>query len=212
MLGVYLTEHHKLSVGRVAAGRGEALREILHLRLGNRKSELIVRLANCFDTLSENIENSAGLRLARLEKIGDILVNSLGHLIVKRREAILGELLRSLEANAALYALNRLKIAVMKNIGSLCAPRRNSTLSRSHEEIRIIALAFGVEQYARALKLFNRERLIFHLKSVNPLRVNLDRTERGIKLGDSVFNRIKSERRISIRTDKKNHFFSLQTK
>ena len=194
VLGVNLAEHHKLSVGRITPSRREALSEVLHLRLGNRKSELIVRLANCFDTLSENIKNSAGLRLARLEKIGNILINALGHLIVKSGETLLGERFRGLKADAALYALNRLKIAVMKNIGSLCAPRRNRTLSRSHEEIRIIALAFGVEQYTRTLKLFNRERLIFHFKGINPLRVNLDRTERRIKLGDSVFNRIKSER------------------
>ena len=36
MLGVYLAKHHKLRVGRVAAGRGETLGEILHLRLRNR--------------------------------------------------------------------------------------------------------------------------------------------------------------------------------
>ena len=95
----------------------------------------------------------------------------------------------------------------MENIGSLCAPRRNSTLSRSYEEIRVIALTFGIEQHTRALKLLDGKSIILHLKSVNPLRINLDRAKRGVELGDSVFNRIKSERRISIRTDKKNHFF-----
>ena len=46
VLGIDLPEHHQLGVGGVAVRRLEGVGEILHLRLGDRKPQLHVRLAD----------------------------------------------------------------------------------------------------------------------------------------------------------------------
>ena len=86
VLGIHLPEHHKLGVCRVATCRGEALGEILHLRLADRKADLLVRLA----ALRQHIVSAAGLRLADLEKIVDSEIDALGHLVVERGVSLVG--------------------------------------------------------------------------------------------------------------------------
>ena len=90
VLGIHLPEHHKLGVCRVATCRGEALGEILHLRLADRKADLLVGLADGLDALRQHVVSAAGLRLADLEKIVDSEIDALGHLVVERGISLVG--------------------------------------------------------------------------------------------------------------------------
>ena len=88
VLGVDLAEHHELGVGRVASSGGKALGEILHLGLGDRKTDLGVRLADRLDALRHHVVSAAGLRVGDVKEVGEIVINALGHLVVERGEPL----------------------------------------------------------------------------------------------------------------------------
>ena len=209
VLGVDLAEHHELGVGRVASSRGEALGEILHLGLGNRKTDLGVRLADRLDALRHYVVGAAGLRIGDVEEVGKIVVNALGHLVVERgkplgaRERLLEVLLgdrrpgigeRDVVANSTLNALDRLKTAVAEDIGRLRAPRADCALAGRHVKIRAIAVAVGVQERCRTFEFCDVECLVCKFKCVNPFRVNVERAKRGINLCNSFLYRIQPER------------------
>ena len=211
MLGVDLAEHHELRVGRVAPGLLKALGEILHLLFGNGEPDLLVGFADGVYALGENVVSAAGTRFVHVEKVAEIGVNALGHLVVERGEAFPAERRGHAEADSALDALDGLKSAIAENIGRFRAPRGNRTLARGHVEIGAVAEPFRVEQRRCALKFTRIGAAIRLFNGVNPPGVDLDRPGPGVELGNRILERIKTERRIRIATDKQNHgVFSLK--
>ena len=209
VLGVDLAEHDELGVGRVAPGRGEALCEILHFRLGDRETDLGVRLADRLDALRHHVVSAARLRVGDVEEVGKIVVNALGHFVVesrepfRARERLLEVLLgdggprvreRDVVANSALDALDRLEPAVAEDVGRLGAPRADCALPGRHIEIGSVAVALCVEERRRALKLCDVERLVSEFKGIDPFCVDVERTKRRVDLCNCLLYRIQPER------------------
>ena len=227
VLGVDLAEHHELGVGRVASGGGEALGEVLHLWLGDRKADLLVRLAYRLDALRHHVVSAPGPGLCYVEEIGEVVVDAFGHLVVesrepfRAREGLLEVLLRDggprvrerdVVANSALDALYRLEPAVAEDVGRLGAPRADRALPGRHVEIGSVAVALRVEERRRAFKLGDVERLVSEFKRIHPPCVDVQWTKRGVDFRDCFLYRIQPERRIRLRTEQQNHLKSILSK
>ncbi len=209
VLRVDLPEHDKLRIRRIAPRRGEALGEIRHLRLGNRQPQLLVGRADRLHALRQHVVRAPGLRFAFREKVREVRVDALGHLVVKRRGArreaqilrfvpgLRGEILH-VEPDAALHAQDALQAAVPEDVRRLRAPGRNRALARRHVEVGSRTVPFGVQQNRRALEFFGVERLRRQLQGVHPPGVYRDRTQLRIQLRDGVLQCVHPERRISL--------------
>ena len=133
VLGVHLTEHDELGVGRVALRRLEGVGKILHLRLGDGKAKLNVRLANCLDAAAKHVELAAGLGRQNVKEIVKVEIHAFGHAVEKRRKRRLHlfETCRESrctgtahrEADCALNTLDALHAAVLEDIRCLGGPR-----------------------------------------------------------------------------------------
>ena len=88
VLGVDLSEHDELGVGRVASRLLEALGEIFHLRLGNRKADIDVRLADRLDALRQDVIGAARPRIVHVKEVVDLPVDALRHLVIQRRRPL----------------------------------------------------------------------------------------------------------------------------
>ena len=205
MLGVDLTEHHEFGVRRIAARRGEALRQILHLGLGNRQANLNVGLANRLDALPKNVIRATRLGLGDGKEIGQVTIDALGHLVVKRRIGNSRKRLGNTVANAALDTQNRLETTVAEDVRRLRGPRGNRALARRHKEVRPITGPVRVQQRRRTLELRSRGATLRLLNRIDPTGVNRHRTQGRIKLRDRIVDGIQTERRIGGGTNKQNH-------
>ena len=161
VLGVHLAEHHDLRVGRVLAGLGAAVGEVVDLVRVEREAELDVRLLDRGAALGEHVEDAARLRLARREDVGKVVVDALRHAVVQRGERgreILRRnglpVARRLEDDRALDAADELaEAARAEDVARLRAPRGDRALARGDVDRALLAgrcAADGLEQFRRA--------------------------------------------------------------
>ena len=132
VLGVHLTEHDKLGIGGVALRRLEGVGKILHLRFGDGKTKLNVRLTDRLDAAAKHVELTARLGRKNVKEVVKVEIHTFGHAVEKRRKRRLHlfEASRKCrcpgtahrETDCALNALDALHAAVLEDVRSLGGP------------------------------------------------------------------------------------------
>ena len=209
VLGVHLAEHHELGVGGIAPRGLEAVREILHLRLADRKAELDVRLANGVHALLQHVERAAGLRRRTVEEIVERVVDALGHLVVEGRKGLAGNRRGNGEADAALDAGDALQTTVAEDVRRLRAPRGDRALAGGHVERTIGEGGLGTHGVQKRTGLGKRlgvRALTLGLDGIHPRRLDFGVRKRGNEGAHGGAESVKTELRIRGSSRKQNRF------
>ena len=212
VLGVHLAEHHELGVGGVASGGGEALREVLHLRLADRKAQLGVRLADRRDALRHHVEGAAGTRRRAVEEVVERVVDALGHPVVERvQELRVRTVERGLdpEADAALDTGNAREAAVAEDVRRLRAPRGDRALAGRHVEcagLKRGLVADGVQKRRRARARCVVGAVSLALERIHPRGRDVGLGEGGRVGGQNGAERVETELRIGRSPRKQDRF------
>jgi hypothetical protein len=145
VFGIGLGEHHQFDVGRVAAGLGEDVEQVIDFVVGQGQTERAIGVDQRGFTASQHVDRSQRLRREMAEqfagfgktgehRFGHPVVQQAGNgfpLIGAQRAVVLGH---NMEGDDALDAFNRIQIAVPGNVGGLRRPRRNGADARGDEE------------------------------------------------------------------------------
>ena len=145
MFGIGLGEHHQLDVGRVAAGAGEDVEQVIDFVVRQRQTERAVGLDQRSFAAFQHVDRSQRLRREVAEQFAggvEAGQHGIGHPVVqqagdgflfvgRQRPATLDH---NMEGNDALDTLDGIQITIPGNVGGLRRPWRNGADARRDEE------------------------------------------------------------------------------
>ena len=229
VLGVHLTEHHKLRIGGIALRRLEGICEILHLRLGDGKTELYIRFADRLDAAAKHVKLAAGLGRQNVKEVVKVKIHAFGHAVKERRKRGLhlieaGRERRRAgtahrESDCAFDTLDALHAAVLEDIRGFGGPWGDGTLAWRDVERRLApgrplrrTTATGLsvrnaQQSGGTFKALRRNAVfVLGLDRIHPTGAQIGLLHARDKLAHGGLQSIKTERRERIRSQKQNRF------